>query len=72
MLGCLLTLLEASKLEKGEISKEEYDKWRYKYPELDTAQRWAKVPSDELNDMLMQELKKIEKQESKEARNKKK
>ena len=64
--------LEASKLEKGEISKEEYDKWRYKYPELDTAQRWAKVPSEELNDMLMQELKKVEKQEPKEVRKKKK
>lgn len=64
--------VEASKLEKGEIFQEEYDEWRYKYPELDTAQRWAKVPSEELNDMLMQELKKIEKHESKEVRKKKK
>ena len=27
---------QADKLENGEISKEEYDEWRYKYPELDT------------------------------------
>lgn len=62
--------LEASKLEKGEISKEEYDEWRYKYSELDTVQRWANVSSEEFNDMLMQEMKQIEKQEQKEARKK--
>ncbi|MFL8578198.1 helix-turn-helix domain-containing protein [Clostridioides difficile] len=35
--------LQAARLESEEISKEEYDAWRYKYPELDTVQRWAKV-----------------------------
>ena len=29
---------QADKLENGEISKEEYDERRYKYPELDTYQ----------------------------------
>lgn len=43
----------AAMLEKGEISKEDYDKWRYHYPEFDTAQRWVKVPSQELNDLLV-------------------
>ena len=44
---------EAAKLEAGEITKEEYDQWRYKYPAYDTTQRWAKVPSQELSDMLI-------------------
>ena len=42
--SCLLQwLAEAKKWESGEITKEEYDEWRYKYPELDTHQIWAKV-----------------------------
>ena len=49
---------EAEKLERGEISKEEYDRWRYKYPELDQSGRWAKVPSQALSDALIEELKK--------------
>ncbi|MDR2903228.1 MAG: helix-turn-helix domain-containing protein [Clostridiales bacterium] len=49
---------EAQKLRNGEISKEEYDQWRYRYPELDGSTRWAKVPSQELNDYLVRELNK--------------
>lgn len=49
---------EAAKLETGEITKEEYDQWRYRYPEFDTTQRWAKVPSQELSDALVKELNK--------------
>lgn len=52
---------QADKLESGEISKEEYDEWRYKYPELDTYQKRAKVPSQELSDYLLKELSKKEK-----------
>lgn len=48
----------ASKLESGEISQEEYDNWRYKYPELDTSEIRAKVPSQELSDYLTEALKK--------------
>lgn len=44
-------------LKAGEITQEEYDRWRYKYPEFDTTQRWAKVPSQELCDMLVEPLK---------------
>ena len=40
--------------------KEEYDEWRYKYPELDTYQKRAKVPSLELSDYLLKELTKKE------------
>ena len=34
-------------------SKEEYDRWRYRYPEFDTTQHWVKVPSQKLSDLLM-------------------
>ena len=48
---------ESAKLERGEIDREEYDRWRYRYPELDTAARWASVPSQALSDALVEELK---------------
>ena len=51
----------AYELENGEISREEYDEWRYKYPKLDTYQKRAKVPSQELSDYLLKELTKKEK-----------
>lgn len=44
-------------LKAGEISKEEYDRWRYRYPEFDTTQRWAKVPSQGLSDLLTEAFK---------------
>ena len=46
----------AAKLESGEITKEQYDAWRYHYPRLDTSRIWAKVPSQELSDALIQAL----------------
>jgi len=48
---------QAAKLEAGETTKEEYDKWRYRYPEFDTTQIWTKVPSQELSDWLTDALK---------------
>lgn len=50
--------LEAAKLEAREIIKEEYDQWRYRYPEFDSTQRWAKVPSQELSNALLKKLNK--------------
>ena len=47
----------AAKLKAGEITQEEYERWRYCYPEFDTTQRWAKVPSQALSHMLIQALK---------------
>ena len=44
---------QADKLSSEEINREEYDNWRYHYPEFDTTQRWAKVPSQELSDALV-------------------
>jgi len=49
-------LEQAKKLKTGEITKEEYDQWRYNYPKFDTYQRWAKVPSQELSDFLLKNL----------------
>ena len=48
---------QAAKLEAGEISQEEYDRWRYHYPEFDTTQTWAKVPSQALSDTLVEAFK---------------
>ncbi|MBS5696216.1 MAG: helix-turn-helix transcriptional regulator [Lachnospiraceae bacterium] len=45
---------QADKLSTEEISREEYDNWRYHYPKFDTTQRWAKVPSQELSDALVE------------------
>ena len=45
--------------KRGEISKEDYDRWRYRYPEFDTTGHWHKViPSQGLSDLLVDELKK--------------
>ena len=53
------------------LPKEEYDQWRYKHPELDTSKHWAKVPSQTVSNMLMEEFQKIEKEEKKTAKKKK-
>lgn len=53
-------LEQSKKLQSGEISKEQYDQWRYNYPMYDSTQRWAKVPSQELSDFLLDGLKKNE------------
>lgn len=48
----------AAKLKAGEITKEEYDRWRYYYPEYDTSGQWHKItPSQELSDLLLADLK---------------
>ena len=48
---------QSVKLATGEISKEDYDRWRYYYPKYDTTQMWAKVPSQELSDALVEQFK---------------
>ena len=48
----------AAKLKAGEITKEEYDRWRYHYPEFDTTGQWHKItPSQELSDLLVEAFK---------------
>ena len=48
---------QAAKLEAGEISKEDYDKWRYHYPDFDTRQNRGKTLSQNLSGMLLDALK---------------
>ena len=46
----------AAMLKAGEITQEEHDRSRYRYPEFDNTQRWVKVPSQALGDMLVDDL----------------
>ena len=46
----------AEKYRAGEISRDEYDKWRYYYPQYDDTQITAKVQSQELSDALVKAL----------------
>ncbi|MCI9531702.1 MAG: transcriptional regulator, partial [Lachnospiraceae bacterium] len=48
---------QADKLSAEEISKDDYDQWRYNYPKFDNSQHWAKVPSKELSDSLAEVFK---------------
>ena len=48
---------QATKLSAEEISREDYDQWRYNYPKFDITQNWAKVPSNELSDTLAKAFK---------------
>jgi hypothetical protein len=47
----------AEKYCAGEIRKDEYDKWRYYYPQYDDTQITAKVPSQELSDAMVKAFK---------------
>ena len=48
---------QADKLSAEEISREDYDQWRYNYPKFDTTQHWAEVPSKELSNALVEAFK---------------
>ena len=45
---------QMAKLEAGEITQEEYDRWRYHYPKFDDSQMWGQVPSQALSDILVE------------------
>ena len=48
---------QSAKLAAGEISREEYDRWRYHYPDFDTSGQWHKAaPSQKLSNMLTDAL----------------
>ena len=47
----------AAMLEADEITQEQYDTWRYHYPEFDNTQKRAKVMSQGLSDVLVKNLK---------------
>ena len=59
--------LESQETGEWESTKE-HDDWRYKYPELDTHQHWAKVYPQELFDFI-DECAKERKEERKQKRN---
>ena len=45
---------QAARLEAGEITREEYDRWRYRYPEFDTTGAWHKIsPSQGLSNVAV-------------------
>lgn len=62
---------QSTLLESGEISKEEYDEWRYKYHELDNSPHWAKIPSQAVSDMLLEAFREEENAKKKKAKKKK-
>lgn len=43
---------QADRLKHEEITKEEYDQWRYRYPELSTSHQWGRVPSNRINNFM--------------------
>ena len=47
---------QSAKLEQGEITKQQYDQWRYNYPKFDIFNRWEKVPSQAISDIFTAEL----------------
>ena len=49
---------QAEKYHNGDISREDYDKWRYYYPKYDETSGYVRVPSQGLSDMLINALKK--------------
>lgn len=48
---------QAEKYRNGDISREDYDKWRYNYPKYDAASGYGKVPSQELSDAMVEAFK---------------
>ena len=45
---------QAEKYHSGDISREDYDKWRYNYPKYDESSGYVKVPSQALSDTLLE------------------
>ena len=43
---------QEEKYRNGEITKEEYDRWRYNYSKYDTSGHLAKLPSQEISDLF--------------------
>lgn len=48
---------QAKKYHNGDISREDYDKWRYNYPKYDETSSYVKVPSQALSDTLLETYK---------------
>lgn len=48
---------QAEKYRSGKITKDQYDEWRYNYPKYDTTGKWAKIPSKEFSDAMVEKFK---------------
>ena len=48
---------QAEKYHNGDISREDYDKWRYNYPKYDETSGYVKVPSQQLSDVMLKAFK---------------
>jgi transcriptional regulator with XRE-family HTH domain len=48
---------QAEKYRSGEITKDQYDEWRYNFPKDDTTDHWVKVPSQEFSDAMVEKFK---------------
>ena len=48
---------QSEKYRNGDISREDYDKWRYNYPKYDESSGYVKVPSQGLSDEMIEAFK---------------
>ena len=48
---------QAEKYHNGDISREDYDKWRYNYPKYDASSGFVKVPSQQFSDTMVEAFK---------------
>lgn len=48
---------QAEKYRNGDISREDYDKWRYNYPKYDENSGYVKAPSQGLSDAIVKIIK---------------
>ena len=48
---------QSEKYRNGDISREDYDKWRYNYPKYDEASGFVKVPSQNFSDTMAEAFK---------------
>lgn len=46
---------QSEKYHNGDINRDEYDKWRYYYPEFVATQKQAKIMSQGLSDLLIRD-----------------
>ena len=47
----------SAKYRNGDMTRDDYDTWRYSYPAYDKTQNYVKIPSQELSDALVEAYK---------------
>lgn len=48
---------QSEKYHNGDNNRDEYDKWRYNYPKYDETSGYVKVPSQEVNEAMLEAFK---------------